>query len=406
VILCWSLALLSGCAEKDSDTDLDKRLEDLRAVPYTHVSDEETGEETSGVVTYDPDRAYRGYNIFCGVTPHVYLMDMDGRIVHVWTYPEAKQGLWHHAIMLADGSVVIVNMYNHVLKLDWQSDLVWKQEMYVHHDIAELADGSFYVIGVEVWNRRGLAVRFPTIVHLTSEGEEIDAWSAHTNLDHMKQTFDRRSFLDTILDTMLAHESWLTVYNKIAERDEVVESDLPGVQYDHFHMNTITVLPDTPLGRTDARFREGNLLTCLRNVNQIAVQDRDTKQVLWTWGEGVLEWPHHPTMVPSGNILIFDNGIRRRYSNVIELNPVSGEIEWEYTGDPPESFFSKLKGSAQRLPNGNTFICEGDRGRVFEITPEGEIVWEWRNPLMKGKRRVTVYRMMRLPPEVVEHLLD
>jgi hypothetical protein len=404
--LVGGLVLLAGCGEKEAETDLDGRLDELRAVPYTHVSDKQADEEASGVVIHDPDRAYRGYNIFCGVTPHVYLMDMNGEVVHFWTYPEEKQGLWHHAIMLEDGSVVIVNMYNHVLKLDWNSSLVWKQEMYVHHDVAELDDGSFHIIGVEVWTYRGLAVRFPTIVTLNCEGEELASWSAYEHLDHMKQIFDTRPFLDTILDSMLAQEPWLRVYNKIAERDEVVESDQPGVQYDHFHMNTITVLPDSPLGRSDDRFKQGNLLTCFRNVNQIAVQDGDTKEVLWTWGEGILEWPHHPTMVSNGNILVFDNGIRRRYSKVIELNPPTGEIEWEYTGIPPESFFSKLKGSAQRLPNGNTFICEGDRGRAFEVTPDGEIVWEWLNPLKKGKRRVTVYRMMRLSPEAVEFLLE
>jgi hypothetical protein len=147
------------------------------------------------------------------------------------------------------------------------------------------------------------------------------------------------------------------------------------------------------------------MLVCFRNVNQIAVLSGDRGEILWAWGEGELEWPHHPTVVQGGNILIFDNGTRRKYSRLIEIDPLSEEIEWEYVADPPSDFFTPEKGSSQRLPNGNTLICEGDKGRSFEITREGEVVWEWFNPAMTGRHRVQVYRMMRLAPEVVEPLL-
>jgi hypothetical protein len=69
------------------------------------------------------------------------------------------------------------------------------------------------------------------------------------------------------------------------------------------------------------------------------------------------------------------------------------------------SFYTHKNGSAQRLPNGNTLICEGDKGRAFEVTKEGEIVWEWLNPLMNEKRRALLYRITRLPPEAVKPLL-
>ena len=91
---------------------------------------------------------------------------------------------------------------------------------------------------------------------------------------------------------------------------------------------------------------------------------------------------------------------------MLELNPVTERVEWEYMGDPPESFFTHRNGSAQRLPDGNTLICDGDNGRAFEVTREGEIVWEWLSPLWKGKRRIQVYRMERIAPGVVERLLE
>jgi len=175
---------------------------------------------------------------------------------------------------------------------------------------------------------------------------------------------------------------------------------------DYFHLNTITVLPQTPLGQSDHRFREDNLLVCFRNVNQVAVLEKGTYRVLWSWGEGQLQWPHHPTMLENGHILIFDNGIARKYSRVIELDPVTKRIVWEYRTTFPEDFYSEARGSAQRLPNGNTLICESDLGRVFEVTPEGEIVWLWFNPGTREGRRLTVYRMIRLPREMVAPLLE
>ena len=58
------------------------------------------------------------------------------------------------------------------------------------------------------------------------------------------------------------------------------------------------------------------------------------------------------------------------------------EIVWIYETDGYANlrFFSKSMGTQQRLPNGNTLICEGMTGRVFEVTYEGEMVWEYVNP--------------------------
>ena len=96
---------------------------------------------------------------------------------------------------------------------------------------------------------------------------------------------------------------------------------------------------------------------------------------LWEWGQGQLEKPHHPTLLENGNVLIFDNGNQRKYTRVVELNPVNRHIVWEYKADPPESFYTSFGGSNQRLPNGNTLIVETGKGRAFEVTKEGEVVW-------------------------------
>ena len=92
---------------------------------------------------------------------------------------------------------------------------------------------------------------------------------------------------------------------------------------------------------------------------------------------------HHPTYLDSGCILLFDNGAHRRgvnHSRVIEVDPKTNAVTWEYRGDPRISFYSYNISGAERLPNGNTLISEGAPGRIFEVTLLGEMVWEYINP--------------------------
>ena len=83
--------------------------------------------------------------------------------------------------------------------------------------------------------------------------------------------------------------------------------------------------------------------------------------------------------------MIFDNGWHTLTapspgSRILEVNPKTNKVEWEYKTLPPWEFFSSFISGSQRLPNGNTLICEGMTGRVFEVTYEGEMVWEYVNP--------------------------
>jgi hypothetical protein len=61
-------------------------------------------------------------------------------------------------------------------------------------------------------------------------------------------------------------------------------------------------------------------------------------------------------------------------------------------------FFTPRMGNAQRLPNGNTLINEACFGRFFEVTPQGETVWEYVNPYFGGPpKRPNEHRLCRLP---------
>ena len=68
------------------------------------------------------------------------------------------------------------------------------------------------------------------------------------------------------------------------------------------------------------------------------------------------------------------------FSRILEVDPSTNGVGWEYRGDPPISFYSYNISSSERLPNGNTLICEGAPGRVFEVTPDRQVVWEYINP--------------------------
>ena len=106
---------------------------------------------------------------------------------------------------------------------------------------------------------------------------------------------------------------------------------------------------------------------------------------MWKWGPGNVWHQHHPTFLDNGNIQIFDNGSHSRgpdRSRIVEVNPSNNQIEWEYTETPAMAFFSSNISSAERLPNGNTHICEGAFGRLFEVTREGDVVWEYINPFL------------------------
>jgi outer membrane protein assembly factor BamB len=110
-------------------------------------------------------------------------------------------------------------------------------------------------------------------------------------------------------------------------------------------------------------------------------------------------------MLPNGNLMVFDNGYSRGWSRVVEYDPSSGEIVWEYKASDPYEFFSRGRGSCQRLPNGNTLITESAKGRVFETTPDGKLVWEFMNPSRQLDRRGTFYRSMRYERKLVDALM-
>jgi hypothetical protein len=103
-----------------------------------------------------------------------------------------------------------------------------------------------------------------------------------------------------------------------------------------------------------------------RNISTVIVIDRKTGNIIWKLGAPPLSGQHAPMPLLNGNLLLFDNGPHRLdhtmpFSRIIEVDLATKQIVWKYQEKRESDFFSPRISNAQRLPNGNTLICEGDR---------------------------------------------
>ncbi len=366
----------------DDGTPGEISLESLRSIPYVSWTDEDADGNLSGVTVHDHERAYSGYNLYTNDVDQVYIMDMTGDIVHSWDLPGKKH--CEYAEMLGRGEILVICVNQSVVKLDWSGNVIWEVKGAVNHDFALRRDGSFLISVTEAPRPyRDNLVKFDSLEYYSAQGQLMNIWSTFEELEALQK-----------------------YHPPLALDNQPEASEKSGAIYEYYHLNTIEILPFTPLAKKDKRFQTGNVMLSLRNASTIVILDKNTDKPVWGWGMLELDFQHMPTMLPNGNILIFDNGTHRGFSRVIEINPLSKEIVWQYQADPPETFFSKWRGSNQRLANGNTLICDSESGRVFEVSLEGEVVWEYWNPELKKGKRKRIYRFMRVPEAWVDPYLS
>jgi hypothetical protein len=350
-----------------------------------------------GVRTYVPEKCSQGYTLFSPAWgDQEYLIDMRGLVVHTWRVTHSNV-----AELLPNGNLFTQNCGKWLEELTPDSETVWRWEgdgslvTPNHHDFWV---GDDTVVSLA-------AKREPVIPGIFTPGTEPERLRTDVivKLNRKKEILYRFSFGDH-LDTLCELAGYpLPIPYMRKTGDDTYESY--GLS-DWAHANTIEVLPATPLGEKDSRFKAGNLLFSLRHLDIIGIVDPDKNEIVWCYGPGILDGQHQPTMLDDGNILVFDNGTYRGHSIVREIEPTSGRIVWQYENG--EDFFSPFRAGNQRLPNGNTFICECDAGHLFEVTPEKEIVWDFWSPFVGqgpqhlGKR---IHRATRYSPEAVEPLL-
>jgi hypothetical protein len=348
-----------------------------------------------------------------------------------------------------------------LVQIDWNGNVVWRFKKYErikdpgekarwmarqHHDYQREGNPvGYYVPGMDPMVGGGNTLILchknlvnpqitdkllldDTIIEVTWDGEIVWEWIC-------SEHFDEMGFSEDAKNTMYRHPT-------IRESGEGVG--------DWMHTNSMSTLgPNKWYEAGDERFHPDNIIWDGRETNIIAITDKGTGKIVWRIGPDYHSSPelrklgwiigqHHAHMIPrglpgEGNILVFDNGgwagygpsnpgaptghhnALRDHSRVLEFDPLTLKVVWQYSaleaGFAPIveacKFYSGFISSAQRLPNGNTLITEGTDGRLFEVTPEHSIVWEYISPYFEKERNHNlVYRAYRVPyawvPQVEE----
>ena len=386
---CDRQAPPNAAPARQPDHDELSRLQALGYVEWSDVTPADAG--ANGAALLRPGLAAPGASLFVLYrTPRARLIDAAGNRIHEWAGSEPHE-YWHHVELTPEGDLIVVAKHAALLRLDWASGVKWRHAMNVHHDVALDAQGRIYALSAEVvqhpWERRTVPIIAETIAVLAPDGRLLRTIPLHPMFAHLipqrrlasiaQRSRGLRYWLRTLRGQLLPEGGGTDVYH--ANSLEILDRDVPG------------------LGS------RGNALVSIRELDLVAVVDLDAQRVVWSWGPGVLEGQHQPSLTPDGTLLVFDNGVKRRWSRVIEVDPASRRILWEYSGDPPHSLFSKGMGGAQKLANGNVLVTESDRARAIEVSRAGEAVWTWYNPERDptGQRRRVIYRLTRLAPEAL-----
>ena len=327
----------------------------------------------TGLTAHDPAKASPGYTLYAPLSGNgeVYLLDPNGEVAHWWQmpYPPGLYGyllpngnLFYGGKVRDDGGWDIFEAMKRfkggvMLEADWDGNILWEhRDPWHHHDARRTESGGCLYLTVERMDDAQAAqirggqpgsdaggMYADVLVEVDANGNRIWEWRAaeHLNPDHRVVTFND------------LRDEWS-------------------------HGNTVVPLPASPSSGERVMFS-------FRNISTVGIIDKASGNIEWQIGDETLAQQHDPSLLDNGNVLIYDNGSHSRHnplpaSRVIEVDTSTNEIVWEYRDNPPFNFFSAYISGARRLPNGNTLITEGHFGRMFQVTPDGEVVWEYINP--------------------------
>ena len=370
-------------APETADPAWARRIARIQALGYADGSELPRDEEL--VRFRDRERAQPGLNFYVsGHEPAAFLTDMQGEILHRWqirfreVWPERSVApqfdFWRRAHVRPDGRLLAIWDGLGIIELDRDSNLLWASEIGAHHDLEVQPDGDIYVLTrvaheiPRLAKGRILIEDFVTV--LSPDGATRRSVS-------LLESLERSQYAQALRDLWYLRRP-----------------------RDPLHTNSLQVLSGAFAERAPW-LRRGNVLTSFRELNMLAVVDLDQRRIVKAW-TGDFRAQHDPRLLADGRLLFFDNNLRETGSRVVEFDPVSGRETWSYHGATPADFFSEFCGTAQRLPNGNTLVTESSRGRAFEVTREGGIVWELHSPHRAGSQRqfvASLLELRRLPPD-------
>ena len=399
----------------------------------------------TGTTIYEPDRSWNGYTVLSPLqTPAVLVIDMNGNVVKRWEGLNNSAG--GPARVLPGGFVISASGARppnqeslELVQQDFDGKVMWQfsrneqiktreggtiWSARQHHDwqresfpagyfspesMPAIEGGSTLILTHT--NRTqpkvaGVMLEDDRLIEVSWKGEVTWEWVASDHIDELGFAPDARKAIKAAQSFNKARGS-----------------------FDWLHINSAHYVgPNRWFDQGDMRFTPNNVIISSREASLLAIVGRDGK-IVWRLGPDFSESPelrairqiigqHHAHFIPkglpgAGNLLVFDNGgssgygfanpiapngvgaFARATSRVLEINPLTLELVWSYTN--PRFFSTNISG-AQRLPNGNTLITAGAGGRMFEVTKEGAIVWEYMYPLFGGANASNaVYRAYRIP---------
>ncbi|MEQ9426080.1 MAG: aryl-sulfate sulfotransferase [Cyclobacteriaceae bacterium] len=397
-------------------------------------------ERTLGLLQYEED-SYNGITLFRpNFGTDVFMIDNCGRLINEW---ESDLLPGNSVYFTEDGNLLktvktsLTSNPNFVQGgageslqlLDWNNNLVWEytysnEDHRMHHDVALLPNNNVLILAWELISEEEAiaAGRNPDllkdgvmwgehIVEVNPSTDEI-VWEWHMwdhivqDIDDTKENFgvvaDHPELIDvnfTAGGTADGGKNWMQLnamdYNPTMDQIMLTSPFISEI-YIIDHSTTTEEAASHTGGNSgsggDILYRWGNP----------QVYDHGTAD------DQKLFFPHNGHWIEPGlpdgeKIMILNNGQGRpagNFSTVEIIEPAMDDYyagtyiyvpgrsygpdtpDWTYTADPATDFFTSFIGSAQRLPNGNTLICEGANGRFFEINENEEIVWEYLSPVI------------------------
>ncbi|MAF83756.1 MAG: arylsulfotransferase family protein [Gammaproteobacteria bacterium] len=418
LFICFALGaivigffLLGKNSEEQQQSQESSEKNRLKTLPYLSWIPTNDASK-SGVTKFDKEKSLKGINIYkSGDTPEAYLMDMGGKILQTWEQKSEKKVTWSNVELSSQGDLYVFVDYEKLARLDWNSNLLWQSDNQgFHHDLSLSEDNDIYALARKIEYIPELNLTHLTandyITILSETGTLKKSISIAKLLlnadisiihDDIEADYPRDTELKEFI-TRIENDSIYSFFIPLLRKAEQIYENFSRPK-DFLHTNTINIINNKSPGSNHELFENGNVLICIRNQNLVAIVDIEKEEIVWSWGANELEHPHDPVILNNGNMLIFDNGYKRKFSRIIELDPNSREIVWEYKTMPPENFYSETRGSIQQLINGNILIADSRNGHAFEITRDGETVWEFFNPDIKTENNVTqraaIFRMRR-----------
>ena len=382
--------------------------------------------------------AWPGYTLMAPMHhTNTYLLNNAGEVVHRWTstyepgrsaYLMTNGHLFRAGMVKSGGPSTGGGEGGRIEEYDWDGNLVWAIDYYSstyihHHDFKVLPNGNVLMLVAE---KKTLA--------------EVIAAGFNTNLldasiftqgymlpDCLVEVTPTRPYGGTVVwewhlwDHLIQdYDASKNNYGVVADHPERIDVNGTGMRIPQFwnHVNGIdhNVQLDQVMlsirGNSEL-FVIDHQLTTAQAATRTGGRYNKGGDILYRWGNPAqynrgtagnqqLFQQHHTHWIETncpgaGNILIFNNGIGRGYSTINQIVPpvdTAGNYTlsagaafgptspvWTYVSSPPTNFYSAEISGAQRLPNGNTLICEGIKGNLFEVTAAGQTVWRYLCPV-------------------------